>query len=362
MKILFCSKFLNSPRGGAEISALTLIRELSKRHNVCVFSIANSSLKGDEWKDNMELFEYRFTPFLHKRFLPGELRELIIETLATKELDRICKRISPDLVISQGNILFPISHICKKIMFVVDFGSSISNKYHPNFLIKYINFLIAKLRRRKLEKIDLIINRSKYMANLFAKKRIKSEVVAPFINVYRYKFNETHNPRFITFLRPRISKGVEIVEQIAKRMPNKEFLIVGRIKNDIKKIFSTHFNIKFLEWCNSIEDVYSESRVLIMPSVWNEPFGRIPIEAGINGIPTIASNRGGLPEAVGEGGILIDDIWNIDRWVEAIKFLNREEIYQEYSEKARKNAERFNIDKTFKELRKIVREKLDLEL
>ena len=43
-----------------------------------------------------------------------------------------------------------------------------------------------------------------------------------------------------------------------------------------------------------------------MPSLWNESFGLIAAEAMINGIPVPASNRGALPEVVGEGGFLFE--------------------------------------------------------
>ena len=36
-----------------------------------------------------------------------------------------------------------------------------------------------------------------------------------------------------------------------------------------------------------------------MPSVWEEPFGRVAAEAMINGVPPIVGNRGSLPHVVG---------------------------------------------------------------
>ena len=44
-------------------------------------------------------------------------------------------------------------------------------------------------------------------------------------------------------------------------------------------------------------------------------------EAHFSGIPVVASNRGGLPEAVGPGGILLDPDGPIDPWVNAIRRL-----------------------------------------
>ena len=43
-----------------------------------------------------------------------------------------------------------------------------------------------------------------------------------------------------------------------------------------------------------------------MPSLWRESFPRVAVEALINGIPVLASARGGLPETLGQAGFLFD--------------------------------------------------------
>jgi len=65
----------------------------------------------------------------------------------------------------------------------------------------------------------------------------------------------------------------------------------GKYKGSISK------NIKFLGFVKS-EDIYSKVDVVIVPSLWNEPFGRIIIEANSYGVPVIGSNRGGMPEII----------------------------------------------------------------
>jgi len=47
--------------------------------------------------------------------------------------------------------------------------------------------------------------------------------------------------------------------------------------------------------------VLSEIDVLLVPSLWEEPLGRVWLEAYAHGIPVIASRRGGMPEGIEQG-------------------------------------------------------------
>jgi len=40
------------------------------------------------------------------------------------------------------------------------------------------------------------------------------------------------------------------------------------------------------------------ARAVVMPSLWPEPFGRIPVEANRLGVPAVVTNRGALPEII----------------------------------------------------------------
>jgi glycosyltransferase involved in cell wall biosynthesis len=51
--------------------------------------------------------------------------------------------------------------------------------------------------------------------------------------------------------------------------------------------------------------VYNGAAVLVLPSFY-EGFGFPPLEAMACGVPTVVSNRGSLPEVVGETGLMID--------------------------------------------------------
>jgi glycosyltransferase involved in cell wall biosynthesis len=46
-------------------------------------------------------------------------------------------------------------------------------------------------------------------------------------------------------------------------------------------------------------DYFALTRILVVPSVWEEPFGRVAAEAMINAIPPLVSERGSLPHVIG---------------------------------------------------------------
>ena len=53
-------------------------------------------------------------------------------------------------------------------------------------------------------------------------------------------------------------------------------------------------------------EFYAATRLVLMPSLWYESFGLVAAEAMLNGIPVLASNRGALPETIGDAGFLFD--------------------------------------------------------
>jgi glycosyltransferase involved in cell wall biosynthesis len=49
-------------------------------------------------------------------------------------------------------------------------------------------------------------------------------------------------------------------------------------------------------------DEIAHARAIVVPSVWDEPFGRVAAEAFAVGRPVITTGRGALGEVVGGGG------------------------------------------------------------
>jgi glycosyltransferase involved in cell wall biosynthesis len=111
----------------------------------------------------------------------------------------------------------------------------------------------------------------------------------------------------VTMINPCAVKGISIFMAVAERMPEHEFGVVagwGTTREDRRKLERLP-NVRFLPNAPNIEDVLASTRVLLMPSLWDEGFGLIVMEAMLRGIPVVSSNAGGLAEAKCGSGYVI---------------------------------------------------------
>jgi len=121
-------------------------------------------------------------------------------------------------------------------------------------------------------------------------------------------------PQFVTFVNPEPRKGVFIFARIAeilfKCRPDIPILVVeGAAKESLLPKLGIDFrriaSLRIARTTPHPREFYAVTKVLLMPSLL-EPAGLVAMEGMLNGIPVLASNRGGLPEIVGDAGILFD--------------------------------------------------------
>ncbi len=105
--------------------------------------------------------------------------------------------------------------------------------------------------------------------------------------------------------------------------------------------------------------VYSLTKLLLMPSLWYESFGLVAAQAMLNGIPVLASNRGALPETIGDAGFLFDVparytpetpevpmAEEVEPWVETIiRLWDDAEYYEHWSRAASERAQQWHPDR-----------------
>jgi glycosyltransferase involved in cell wall biosynthesis len=145
-------------------------------------------------------------------------------------------------------------------------------------------------------------------------------------------------------------------------MSDTRFVVAGKMRRHARMKLRRLNNVDCMGWVKDMKGAYGRARLLIGPSIWPEPFGRVFIEAAASGIPSVASARGGIAEAVGEGGILIDDIFDINRWVEALRQFEDPDTYAAYAENARENARSFTAQASLEQFIQSVRKVTGIEL
>ncbi|TFH72265.1 glycosyltransferase [Gammaproteobacteria bacterium LSUCC0112] len=165
-----------------------------------------------------------------------------------------------------------------------------------------------------------VIANSKYMAartkELFG---IEADVLYPHVDVEVLRTSLSANiseTKWIVFVGDSGIKGLDLVLYAAKVLPHLSFRIVSRFVEKQHQVG----NICWTPWEKDVWRVYSGALLVIVPSQWEEAYGRVAREAFLLQIPVLVSAVGGLPEAVeGRRVNLVEDYRNPDAWVNAIQ-------------------------------------------
>jgi len=178
----------------------------------------------------------------------------------------------------------------------------------------------------ELGKVPCVAN-SRFTAGKHRKAfGVDPAVIYPFIPPEKYKTQTTEEN--VTFINPWPNKGLHIATKIAHQCPEIPFvfnLCWPLSEKDRKSFTKTYLaglpNVTLGLPQNDMRNIYGRCKILLAPSVCEEGYGRVVTEAQISGIPVVASTRGGLPEAVGMGGILLDLDRPIADWAAAVRKL-----------------------------------------
>ena len=242
-------------------------------------------------------------------------------------IDTILKEVSPDLAIVQ------IGQTVVLAQAIVQRGVPVLMYLH--------NVDIDDLGAdpRSLTNTRFIANSTFTAGRYKALFNIDSVVIPPLVRSENYIGRRT--PRNVTFVNPSVVKGREIALKVAEHCPHIPFTFLeswplsSAELQYLRRQAARLPNITLKRRTGDMKSIYSRAKLILAPSLLEEAWGRIATEAHFCGIPVVASNIGGLPEAVGPGGILLDPKGPIEPWVDAITRLwNDRSYFQSISNEA----------------------------
>lgn len=138
----------------------------------------------------------------------------------------------------------------------------------------------------------------------------------------------------ITLANCNADKGGRVFEEVARRMPDVQFLAVRGAHGE--QILPDLPNVEIVEHVRGEdmrEKVYGRTKVLLMPSVY-ESWGRAGVEALASGIPVVAHPTPGLTESLAEAGVFVDRE-DIDGYVAVLRKLMQPAEYRLASKRAK---------------------------
>jgi glycosyltransferase involved in cell wall biosynthesis len=172
---------------------------------------------------------------------------------------------------------------------------------------------------------------------------IEPVCIPPLIRAQRYRVDSARTN--VTFVCPHPLKGLDTALALAKQRPDVPFAFVEswRVHPLRREVLRRRMprNIVLRPPTLDMRSVYREAKIILVPSRWVEAWGRVVSEAQISGIPALAARLGGLPESVGDGGVLINPDAPLEAWRDALSRLWDDPTeYARLAERARRYSQR----------------------
>jgi glycosyltransferase involved in cell wall biosynthesis len=383
--LLLCSVYPPDIIGGAEVAASHLAKWLVRQgHDVGVLCTAGSATEAS-WGDEIDgvriyrplmprpypaLRAATAAPWLKPIWHLQDHLDLRNEWLLKKTLDEF----KPDIVnvhIAQGlghNMMSELARSRVATVYTLhDLGLACINasmfKGGRNCERQEIGCVVAsKLKWRWLDSIERLSFWSPSKAVLeklgqFVPLSSKRLAVIPYPLAYKYAASERRaspKKRLLYLGRIHATKGVVFLLKILAELAHgREFELLlagtGPLEPELK---SKYLDSKWCQWLGFVDqmritELLKTTDALCVPSMWDEPYGIVLIQALMSGVPIIASRKGAIPEIVDDGVTgLLCEAGSREEWSFAISRLLDDDCELSRLKAASKTAaQRFDQDK-----------------
>jgi glycosyltransferase involved in cell wall biosynthesis len=409
--LVFTDRYLPNAVGGAELSLNGVLREVPRNKTILVISLFSKGNKLEKYNfDGVDIIAFPeplsypfecFNPQIMGKLLKISFLRKFLKTLLIKH--RKHKLIDGNIETEFSNIYYLKK--LKKILKNYEF-----NTLHAD---NYRSIIIAKLIKKyiKSQKFVAVIRDNRFhtksdlkcLDSMNHEKKYYHNTLKSFDNVI---VTSNYLKRSISSLYKNLNLCVigNPVDDLASiegecegvgELPDFNILIIGMItenKGQIQFIKNLHREIKrcegikihFVGRGKRIEErikyfshkyeidnkvllhgylsrmetykMIKKCQLLVLPTLWDEPFGRVPLEAAIMKKPVIAFNSGGLSESIidQKTGIIVekDDFKMIFKRILELKNDSVERSRLGLSAKE-KIIEKFSAEKIFKDYSKV---------
>ncbi len=247
-----------------------------------------------------------------KDYLSKNYKNINLKNLKSK-LKSTTNEYAEKLLKEINNNNYDIIEVHNRPLLLFKLTNKVKNKfifYFHNDPLSMKGSKSVKERLKILESVEKIIFvsewvRERFFLDIDQKLQTKTEVVYPSVN----KQNKIKKEKNIIFVgRLNYSKGYDIFKDAVVRILDKfpkwnAYSLGDEDRRDIYINHPRHKELGFLNHKRTL-DILNRSEIAVVPSRWEEPFGRTSLEASSRGCATIISNRGGLKETTNSAIIL----------------------------------------------------------
>lgn len=203
-----------------------------------------------------------------------------------------------------SNLNIKIVHTLRDYYLQCPKSTKFKNGLNCSNLCNDCNFLSIP-KKKDSSKVNYLIGISNYILSDHIDKGyfkgVQNEVIFNGFETHKKSINSREVANVFGFIgQVNKTKGIELILESFSNLSESSWklLIAGTVDEKYLKHLNKINNsiqIEYLGYMDSSK-FFEMIDVLIVPSLWNEPFGRVVIESILHRKPVIASNMGGIPE------------------------------------------------------------------
>jgi glycosyltransferase involved in cell wall biosynthesis len=203
-----------------------------------------------------------------------------------------------------SNLNIKIVHTLRDYYLQCPKSTKFKNGLNCTNLCNDCNFLSTP-KKKDSSKVNYLIGISNYILSDHIDKGyfkgVQNEVIFHGFETQKKSINSREVTNVFGFIgQVNKTKGIELILESFSNLSESSWklLIAGTVDEKYLKHLNKINNSIQIEYLGYVDSskFFEMIDVLIVPSLWNEPFGRVVIESILHSKPVIASNVGGIPE------------------------------------------------------------------